>query len=82
MGVGVAARGCGEEAVLLRGWGAGEKKSLIFGNLGPYLHISRHADEQGTSHLKLFPGLNTLSHNLRVCFLLSSLEKLETKLCP
>lgn len=51
--------------------------SLIFGNSGPYLCITRYVDEQGTSHLTLLPGLNIASHNLRACDLLPSLEKLK-----
>ena len=47
--------------------------------LGPYLRITRYVDEQGISYWKLFPGLDILSHNLKVCYLLPSLEKLKTK---
>ena len=59
--------------------GAGKKMSLIFGNSGPYLCITRYVDEQGISHLKLLPGIKIASHNLRACYLLPSLEKLKTK---
>lgn len=44
----------------------GKKKiSLYFGKSGSCLCITRHVDEQGISHLKLFPGLDILSHTLR-----------------
>ena len=71
-GVTVVARGCGEEVGLLRGWGAGK---LIFGNSGPRLagHFTPGA---------LPRPQHSLSHNLRVCYLLASLEKLKNKLCP
>lgn len=48
-------------------------------NAGPYLCITWHVDEQGISHLKLFPGINILSQNLQDCYRLPSLEKLKTK---
>lgn len=53
--------------------------SLIFGNSGPYVYITRYVSERGISYLKLFPGLDILSHTLRVSYLLPSLEKQKTK---
>lgn len=80
---GLWTRSCGEAAGHSQcgggGRGGGHCVSHLFGNLGPYLCITRYVDEQGISYWKLSPGLNILSHSLRVCYSLPSLEKLKTK---
>lgn len=81
-GVTVVARGCGEEVGLCRGWGAGKKEPHLWELWAPSAH---HLVRWGAGHFT--PGAlprpqHSLSHNLRVCYLLSSLEKLKNKLCP